>query len=65
MGHLRLWCGTCSAEDQRNTRFYERPHQVGYGGPGQRMDDATGRFSGSDTTTKTTATAAGWSAARP
>ncbi len=23
MGHLTLWCGTCSAEDHRDTRFYE------------------------------------------
>jgi len=33
MGHLTLWCGTCSAEDHRDTRFYEPPHQVGYSGP--------------------------------
>ena len=33
MDHLTLWCGTCSAEDHRDTRFYEPPHQVGYGGP--------------------------------
>ncbi len=33
MGHLMLWCGTCSAEDHRDTRFYEPPHQVGYSGP--------------------------------
>jgi len=23
MGHLTLWCGTCSADDYRETRFYE------------------------------------------
>ena len=33
MGHLTLWCGTCSTEDHRDTRFYEPPHQVGYSGP--------------------------------
>ena len=33
MGHLTLWCGMCSAEDHRDTRFYEPPHQVGYSGP--------------------------------
>jgi len=32
-GHHTLWCGTCSAEDHRDTRFYEPPHQVGYSGP--------------------------------
>ena len=31
---------------------------------GQRVDDATGRFSASETTARATATAAGWSAAR-
>jgi hypothetical protein len=24
---------TCSAEDHRDTRFYEPPHQAGYSGP--------------------------------
>jgi hypothetical protein len=33
MGHVTLWCGTCSAEDHRDTRFYEPPHQVSYSGP--------------------------------
>ena len=33
MGHLTLWCGTCSTEGHRDTRFYEPPHQVGYSGP--------------------------------
>jgi hypothetical protein len=33
MGHLTLWCRTCSAEDHRDTRFYESPHQFGYSGP--------------------------------
>ena len=33
MGHLTLWCGRCSAEDHRDTRFYEPPHQVSYSGP--------------------------------
>ena len=30
MGHLTLWCGTCSEQDRRDTRFYEPPHQVGH-----------------------------------
>ncbi len=33
MGHVTLWCGTCSAEDHRDTRFYEPPHQVGHNRP--------------------------------
>ena len=33
MGHLTLWCGTCSTEGHRDTRYYEPPHQVGYSGP--------------------------------
>jgi hypothetical protein len=33
MGHLILWCGTCSAEDHRDARFYEPPHQAGCSGP--------------------------------
>ena len=33
MGHLTLWCGTCSAEDHRDTRFYEPPHEVGHNRP--------------------------------
>jgi hypothetical protein len=33
MGHLTLWCGTCSAEDHGDARFYEPPHQVSYSGP--------------------------------
>jgi hypothetical protein len=28
MGHVTLWCGACSAEDHRDTRFYEPPHEV-------------------------------------
>jgi hypothetical protein len=33
MGRLTLRCGTCRAEDRRDTWFYEPPHQVGYSGP--------------------------------
>jgi hypothetical protein len=33
MGHVTLWCGTCSDEDHRDTRFYEPPHQVGHNRP--------------------------------
>jgi hypothetical protein len=25
MGHMTLWCGTCSDQDHRDTRFYEPP----------------------------------------
>jgi hypothetical protein len=32
MGHLTLWCGTCSVEDHWDTSFYEPPHQVSYTG---------------------------------
>jgi len=32
LGHLTLWCGTCSAEDYRGTMFYEPPHEVGHSG---------------------------------
>ena len=33
MGHVTLWCEACSAEDHRDTRFYEPPHQVGHNRP--------------------------------
>jgi hypothetical protein len=33
MGHLTLWCGACSAEDHRDTRYYELPHEVGHNRP--------------------------------
>ncbi len=33
MGHVTPWCGTCSAEDHRDTRFYEPPHEVGHNPP--------------------------------
>jgi hypothetical protein len=33
LGHMTLWCGTCSAEDRRDSRFYEPPHRAGGGGP--------------------------------
>ena len=59
MGHLTLWCGTCSAEDPRDTRFYEPPHQVGYGGPVSGWMMQPDVFSASDTTARATATAAG------
>jgi hypothetical protein len=32
MGHLTLWCGTCSAEDHRGTMLYEPPHEIGHSG---------------------------------
>ena len=33
MGHLTLRCGACSAEDHRDTRFYEPPHQISHNRP--------------------------------
>jgi hypothetical protein len=30
-GHVTLWCGACDSEDQRDTTFYEPPHDVGHG----------------------------------
>lgn len=33
MGHVTLWCGACSAEDHRDTRFYEPPHEAGHNHP--------------------------------
>ena|SRR5712691_1614598 len=33
MGHVTLWCGTCSDQDHRDTRFYEPPHQVDHHRP--------------------------------
>jgi hypothetical protein len=59
MGHLTLWCGTCSAEDHRDTRFYEPPHQVSYSGPVSGWMTRPDGFSASETTARATATAAG------
>jgi hypothetical protein len=33
LGHMTVWCGTCSAEDHRDVTFYEPPHQVGHSRP--------------------------------
>ncbi len=33
MSHVTLWCGACSTEDHRDTRFYEPPHEVGHHRP--------------------------------
>jgi len=33
MGHVTLWCGTCSEQDHRDARFYEPPHEVGHNRP--------------------------------
>src|SRR5580704_16225412 len=41
MGPMALWCGTCSAQDHRDTRFYEPPHEVGHHHP------LSGRVTGS------------------
>jgi hypothetical protein len=58
LGHMTLWCGTCSAEDRRDSRFFE---------PAAAVPSAAGRHgrpsSASATTAKATATAPGWSAA--
>jgi hypothetical protein len=32
MEHVALSCGACSAEDHRDTIFYEPPHEVGHNG---------------------------------
>ena len=32
MGHVTLWCGTCSDQDHRDTVFYEPPHDLGHRG---------------------------------
>ena len=58
MGHVTLWCGTYSAENHRNTRFYERPPQQ----VRPQLDDAAGRLSASETTARATVTATGRSA---
>ena len=58
MGRLTLWCGTCSAEDHQDTRFYE-PRISELQRSRQQVGDATGRFSASETTAKATTTAAG------
>lgn len=33
LGHMTVRCGTCSAEDHRDTTYYEPPHQVGHNRP--------------------------------
>jgi hypothetical protein len=33
MGHMTVWCGTCSAEDHRDATYYEPPHQVSHNRP--------------------------------
>jgi hypothetical protein len=59
MGHVTLWCGTCSEQDHRDTRFYE-PAARGRPQPSaQRLGDAAGHLSASDTTARATATVAG------
>lgn len=30
MGHFWIWCGTCHAEDGRDTLLYEPPHDPAY-----------------------------------
>ena len=30
MGHVMVWCGTCSEEDHRDTTFYEPPHDLSH-----------------------------------
>lgn len=58
MGHLVLWCGTCSAEDHRDSTFYEPPHDTGHrplSGWATRPNALA-----SDTTARATVRAAGW-----
>src|SRR6266699_5966394 len=59
MGHLTLWCGTCSAEDHRDTRFYEPPHQVSYSGPVSGWMTRPDGLAHRETTARATATVAG------
>lgn len=33
MGHVTLWCGACSDQDHRDSRFYEPPHDLGHNQP--------------------------------
>ena len=30
LGYVTLWCGMCSAEGNRDTRFYKPSHQIGH-----------------------------------
>lgn len=39
LGHVTLCCGPCTAQDRRDTRFYEPPHQVGHQHPALGPDD--------------------------
>ena len=56
MGHLTLWCGTCTDQDHRDTGSTSpapgRPHP-----PARRLGDTAGHLSASDTTARATATA--------
>jgi hypothetical protein len=63
MGHLTLWCGTCSTEDHRGYPVLRTGASGQLQRSGQRVDDATGCLSTSETTARATATAAGWFAA--
>jgi hypothetical protein len=63
MGHATLWCATCSAEDHRDTRFYEPSHEVGHNRPLSGWATRPDALSASDTTASATATAADRSAA--
>jgi len=44
MGHVTLWCGTCSDQGYRGTRFYEPPHQIGHNRPLSGWGYAAGRL---------------------
>ena len=51
LGHLMLRWRTCSAEDRRDTRFYDPPRRAGSnpphsGWPAEHFDDTIGRVDG-------------------
>ena len=57
MGHVTLWCGTCRAEDHRDSRVL-RATAPGRPQPSaQRLGDAAGRLSASDTAARAMVTA--------
>src|SRR6266568_3208583 len=58
MGHITLWCGACSAEDHRDTVFYEPPHELGHDDLPRGWMTRPDALSASETTARATATAA-------
>jgi hypothetical protein len=56
---LLLWCRACSVEEPPGHPVLRIAASSQLQRSSQRMDDATGRFSASETTARATATAAG------